>query len=509
MESVVESTPGKQKLPQGIVSGMAWTLGTQIANQGSRFLVSVILARLLGPRDFGLIGMVFVFTGFATAISDFGFSQALVQRENVEERHRSTVFWLTCLTGLLLALLTVGGAPLVAKFYRESRLAPLMTLIALAFPVSSLNVVQKAMMYRAMRFRALGLIETGGTVVSGIVGVTLAIRGFGAKSLVWQFLASYFFVVTAMWWVGKWRPRFEIDRGALKELFGYSSHLTAFSAVNYWFRNGDNLLVGKFFGAWDLGIYARAYTLMLLPLNQVTSVVSKVMFPVFSRLQNEPQRVKDLYLRMIGIIALITFPMMLGLFATTDHFVIAAFGPAWAAMIPVLRIFSILGMLQSIISTTGLIFQSQGRTDWQFWWGIFSAGACIAAIVLGVWMGSLVAIATSLLLISIVLFPLYFSIPGKLIGLTVPDVLRKLWSVLGCAVAMACAVWAMQALLPRGWRHWEYLAVEVLFGMAGYACLVLVFGLAPYRELRAMAARKLPGKPQPPVALCESEIPNV
>lgn len=499
MQSIEESTSEQHgNLPQKTVSGLAWSLGTQASVQISRFLVSIVLARLLVPSDFGLLGMIFVFTGFASVISDGGFSSALVQRQRIEEIHKSTVFWLTCIIGAVLGVLTVGVAPLIAIVYREPRLIPLMNLIAIGFPISSLVVVQRAILSRAMRFRVLGLIDTGGAIVSGIIGIALALRGFGTNSLVWQFLSSCIFTSIATWWAGAWRPRWSFDRTALMDLAGFSGNLTAFSAVNYWFRNGDNLLVGRYFGSTALGIYARAYNLMLLPLSQVTSVVAKVMFPALSKLQNEKQRVKEIYLRMISIIALITFPLMLGLFATCEHFVIACFGPAWAEMIPVLRIFCVVGLIQSISSTAGLLYQSQGKTDWMFWWGASSGAACIAAIIAGVWIGSLVAIAMCLLLVLLLLLPPSFSIPGRLVGLSVWDVAQSLLGVLACATAMSCLIWTLERFLPQGWSHRDYLSVEVLFGVIIYGVFIHVFGLAAYRDLRAIMLSSMKSKASVP-----------
>lgn len=480
-------------LSQKTISGMGWTIGTQIPGQASRFLISVILARLLSPADFGLLGMVIVFTGFAALFSDSGFSSALIQCENIEERHSSSVFWITLLIGIVLACFTLGGAPLVAKFYREPRLGPLMAIIALSFPLTSLGVVQKAILTRAMNFRLLGLIEISTVLVSGILAIVLALRGFGVWSLVWQLLLSAALLSLGYWFATRWRPRFILERRAIADLFGFSANLTGFSVVNYWFRNGDNLLVGKFFGSAPLGVYARAYNLMLLPLSQITWVVARVMFPALSRLQHEKERVRSIFLRMLGIISLITFPLMLGLFAVCDHFVVAVYGPVWREMIPVLRIFCVLGMVQSVTSTIGLIFQSQGRADWMFWWGSFSGGSYIVGIIVGIWMGSLVAVAASLLIVAMILLLPSFSISGKLIGMTLADVARHTRGPLGCSGAMALSVWSFGALLPSGWPHWVYLSIEVSFGIVAYVFLIQAADLDSYQELKSIIIRHLRG----------------
>jgi O-antigen/teichoic acid export membrane protein len=473
-------------LSQKTIAGLGWTLGTQVLCQGLRFLVSVILARLIAPRDFGLLAMVLVFTGFAGLFGDFGFGQSLIQREKIEERHRSSIFWISLAIGFLLAGTTVVAAPLAAHFYREPRLVPVMMLIAVSFPLGSLGTVQKALLTREMRFRAFGLIEVANTTISGVAAIVLALRGFGVWSLVWQQILSYVVVAIGTFWVLDWRPHLTVDRGALAELFGFSAHLTGFSAVNYWFRNADNMLVGRYFGSAPLGIYSRAYNLMLLPLSQVVWVVARVMFPALSKLQNDKVRVKSIFLRMVSIISLITCPLMLGLLAVADHFVLGLYGPIWAEMIPVLRIFCILGLIQSISSTVGLIFQSQGRTDWMFWWGCFSGGLSILGIVIGVWTGTLAAIAGYLLLVAILLLVPNFSIAGKLIGMTTREVVQSVAGVTICSSVMAVSVWGLGRILPSSWPHWAYLAVQIPFGAVVYGLSIHASRLAPYLELRSM-----------------------
>ncbi len=487
------------KFVQRTISGLKWTLAAQVMSQGARFLISVLLARLLAPVDFGLLAMTAVFTGFADLFSDFGFSSALIQRKEIEDRHYSSVFWLNLGLGILLAGLAVAAAPLVSRFYHEPRLASIMMVISISFPLASLSLVQRAALTRAMEFRSLGLIDTGTAIVSGGIAIVLAMRGFGVWSLVWQLLLSSVLTVLATWWVTGWRPQWSFDRAALADLFGFSANLTGFSLINYWFRNGDNMVVGKYFGSAALGIYARAYNLMLLPLTQITYVVSKVMFPALSRMQDDKARVRSVYLRSIALIALITFPLMLGLLVVADHFVLAIYGNAWAGVIPILRMFCVLGLVQSISSTAGSIYQSQGRTDWMFWWGTIYALLYIGGIILGVWLGSSMAVAACLTVVGILLTPVGFIVSGKLIGMSFLHVAKSAWGVLACATAMACSIWFLGALLPPSWSHWAYLSVVVPFGVGVYAVLIHLFQLAPYRELRTLLTRQVRATIVPPV----------
>jgi len=468
------------------VSGLWWTVGTQVPGQISKFIISVVLARLLAPSDFGLLAMVLVFTGFATLFSDCGFSAALIQREKIDDRHYSSVFWITLAIGIVLAVIVTGSAPIIARFYKEPRLLGIVALSGLTFPLSSLSVVQKAILSRRMNFRLLGIIEIANIVISGVVAIALAFRGFGVWSLVWQSLAYFIVQAVAMGWFTGWKPRLIFDRRAASQLFAYSANLTGFSVVNYWSRNGDNLLVGKFFGSAILGIYSRAFNLMLLPLSQITYVVSRVMFPALSRIQDDTPRVKNIYLRSISIIALLTFPLMLGLLAVADHFILALYGQTWAAVIPTLRIFCILGMMQSVFSTVGWIYQSQGRTDWMFRWEMFSGSLNIGAIIVGILIGSIEAIAISLVVAGFILAPLAIGIPGRLIGVTLSDVVRTVWTALACASAMAIVVLGVGKALPSTMPQAAYLAIQIPVGMAFYWLLLHLFKVSSYKECWSM-----------------------
>jgi O-antigen/teichoic acid export membrane protein len=474
-------------LKQQTLSGIGWSAGAQIGKQGLQFIISVILARLLTPEDFGLVGMILVFTGFAGLFSELGFGAALIQRQEIEERHLSSIFWLNIVAGLILTGIVIAVAPLIAAFFNEPRLKVLIMLISLNFFISSLNTVQNAILNRSMDFRKLAIIETLTIAIAGGFAITLALMGFGVWSLAWQMLMSTTVGVITMWQVSDWRPRFCYDKNAVKELVGFSSNLLSFNVFNYWVRNSDNLLVGKFIGSVGLGIYARAYGIMLMPLNQISATVGQVMFPSLSKMQDDKVRVRRIYLRTISVIALITFPMMIGLFTVADSFVLALFGPKWIGVIPLLQIFALLGMVQSIGTTVGWIYNSQGRADWQFRWSIAAGSLLIVSIIIGIIVGTVISVAVCYAIMSGVILAYHnFSIPGKLINMTFSEVVSNVRGVFGCALLMGGGVWLLGIFMPSGWTYWAHLLVQVPFGVALYILLIHFFKLSAYLELKGL-----------------------
>lgn len=478
-------------LRQQTVSGVGWTSFTQFSKQGMQFLISVVLARILSPEDFGLVGMVLVFTGFAALFGELGFGAALVQRDFLEERHYSSIFWLNLIFGILLTGLISLLAPVIANFYDEPRLVPLTTIIAINFLVSSLGIVQTAILNRNMAFRLIAIVETISVTIAGGVAVFLAWSGFGVWSLGWQLVITTFIMVIGFWLVNDWRPKFLFDWQAIKELLGFSSNLLGFNAFNYWSRNADNLLIGRFLGSGELGIYTRAYTTMLLPISQVTNVLSRVMFPALSKVQHDKARVKRIYLRSIAMIALLSFPMMMGLFVLAEPFILTVYGSKWERVISVIQILSLVGMVQSIVATVGWIYQSQGRTDWMFKWGLLVGSLGVLSFIFGIILGTVEAVALAYAAVNLLLLYWNFSIPGKLIDMKFSEVVASLIGVLGCAFAMAGLVWGMGLLLPANWPPWAHLMLQASFGFISYGLLVHFLQIPAYVEARTLLLEQL------------------
>ena len=479
--------PGKNRssakvsLRERTITGISWSTISQVLNQGFTFAISIVLARILGPAVYGLIGMVIVFTGFAAVFGDLALGAAIIQRKELEERHLNAAFWTNVTMGATLTVLMVALAPAVAWFYKTPELLMLAAVIALKYVIDSLSVVQISLLNREMRFKTLAGIQIGSNVISGLVGLGMALYGMGPWSLVAQTLGASLMTLAWSWRLGNWRPRFSFEIGACKELFGFSAYVLGFDIVNYWARTLDQLLIGRFIGASALGIYSRAYTLMLMPLTQVSRVVGRVMFPALSSIQDDKPRVKRAYLKSISIIGLITFPMMTGLFAISDHFILALLGDKWAGAIPILKIFCFVGLTQSIGTTVGWIYVSQGRTGLYFIMGVIGSAFIMLSFIIGVRWG-IMGVAWAYLLVGLVLWYPSWVIPARLISLTFFEMIRSLSPAFFCALAMGAAIWGIGGLLPARMAHWQFLAIQVPLGITFYFTLVMWLRLNSWQE---------------------------
>jgi O-antigen/teichoic acid export membrane protein len=488
-------------LKERTLQGIAWSVITRIASQVIQFGVSVVLARLLFPADFGLVGMVGVFTGFAAVFIDFGIGSAIVQRPDLDERQVRAAFTATLVVGAVTTLLIAAGAPLIAAFYHRDELVVLTRVSALGFLLSSIGVVPRAMLMRGLQIKRLMLLDLAVLVASSACSVALALSGAG----VWTVVVGSLVVAAGQSFLpvlfGPWKVGFAIDLRHLRPLMAVSLNLLGFNVINYWSRNVDNLLIGRLLGETSLGLYTRAYTLMLLPITQVTGVLSSSMMPMLSRVSHDRARSKNLFLRALGMIALVGFPMMLGLAAVAGPFVRAVYGPKWLELVPLLRLLAIVGALQMLTSPTGWIFVAQGRTDIMLRWGLAACSAIIVAICVGAYIGSALSVAIAYFVINLVLFAPCLALAGGLVEASLRDVFRVIGRPALYAMFMVCLVLAVEWAVPVGVPAWLRLAAEVAAGAAVYGAIVYRTKLESLVELmRHMRERGGSASPaeQPP-----------
>jgi O-antigen/teichoic acid export membrane protein len=444
-----------------------------------------VLARLLIPRAFGLVAMLNVFTGFAVVFIDLGISMAIVQRQRVEERHLNTQFWLNLSMGGILTLATIALAPAIALFYDEPRLVALTIAIAPAFLLSGLAATQTAILDRRMDFRTLSIVENVALVIANVVAIAMALDGFGVWSLVGLALAQPGVRALLLWFVSSWRPTGGPDRVSFGELWGFGSGVTGYSILNYWAKNADNLLIGRFIGPTPLAYYNRAYNLMLMPSDAVVGVTTRVMIPALSRLQDDRERVRRIYLNAIGLIALLMFPLILGLLVVSRSFILSIYGPKWAPVIPLLQILCIVSLIQVITRTAAWIFTTQGRTDMLFRWGVFGSITAIISFFIGLPWGTH-GVATAYLIWNILTAIPLFAYAGKLIDLTVTEVLGTLAGVTGASIAMGAVVWIVERELPGHWGSPAHLLVGILVGTLTYSLFIYATSPRPFQEFKRL-----------------------
>ena len=423
-------------LKSKVKNGLKWTFIDQILSQIIFLVFSIFLARILTPTMFGIVGMITIFSNFAILFIDLGFSAALIQKKEVSPAQYSSVFWLNLGIGFFMYALFYISAPMISQFYNQPDLIVLIRVICLSFIITSFSSVQANLLIKELQFKKKVIINWIAMLIGYIVAFVLAYEGYGVWALVMMTLTTAVLNSIMYWIISKWTPLFVFEWNTIKELSNYGFNFLGDSSVNYWSRNFDNFIIAKVLGSNDLGIYTRAYSLMLLPLRNVSTIVTKVMFPAFSQKQDDLQLLKKYYLNIIQYIALITFPLMIGLSLVSKEFVLLFFGKQWSAMIPILSILSGLGAIQSIISLNGLIYNSLGKVNIAFRVSILTNIVLIVAFVIGVNYG-LIGVAYSYLIASALLLIPMYKIAIKQLSISLLEVFDVLRGIMFATLIMA------------------------------------------------------------------------
>lgn len=364
-----------------------------VASQGIAFLLrmgsTIFLARLLTPADYGLIGMATVITGFVELFKDLGLSAATVQKSEINHQQVSTLFWINLGISCLVALLVASLSPVVAWFYKEPRLMLITLALSSNFIFGGLTVQHQALMKRQMQFTSLAKIGIVSMAMGLIVGIIAAQLGAGYWSLIALQAASSITGALMTWIMCRWRPGRPVRNSGVREMLAFGGNLTGFRTLNYFSRNLDNILIGRVWGAAELGLYAKAYQLVLLPIQQINSPVTSVAMPALSNLQGDPERYKRYYYRAILLITFIGMPIPAFLFATADKVILLLLGENWLDVVPIFRLLMPAAFIGTFNVATGWVFQSLGRTDRQFRAGIFGSFFNALIFLLGIRWGAM------------------------------------------------------------------------------------------------------------------------
>lgn len=370
------------------VRGALTTGLTQIAKILIQFLSTIVLTRLLLPSDFGIIAMIAPLIGFSVLIQNFGLTEAIVTAPILKHAEAATIFYLNLGLSVLFAGLTAAMAPLVAAFYHEPRLIPFTMVMAVQIAIAGATSAHQALLSRGMRFNQIAIIE----VVRAAFGVLCAIAVAWAYHTPWalvvQQLSGAGVALIMTWYMTRWQPSGPAPLSAVRSILHFGVGMTSFNLTNFLSRNADNVMIGWAWGAVQLGLYDRAYKLLLFPLQQVNNPISRVMVPILSRLNDEPERYVNAYRRTLQITMLATVPGMLTLVLTAPVFIPYLFGQEWNGAISIFQWLGLSGLHQTISNTFGWLFVTQRRTSEYARFGMFSTLTTLAAFAVGLPWGA-------------------------------------------------------------------------------------------------------------------------
>ena len=470
----------KENLNSLFARGVLWSGISQYSRQILQLIVTVVLARLLTPEDFGVVSMANIFTTVITSVNEYGWSAAIIQRKEIKESHLCSAFWSNIAFGIASFVLGVAISPLVANFFRNALVAPVLIVSSTVFIIGPFGVVHRALLAKKLDIKWLSVSEIGATVASSIVAIVLAFIGFGVWSLVSRMVCMSIITVVILWLINDWRPSAHFDIKSFKELFSFGSRVMGSNIIKKVYENVDYLVIGRVLGASALGFYTIAYNLTMYSIRNI-HVADRVTFPAFSAIQDDNERLRRVYLKFTSYVSLIGIPAFVGLLMVAPEFIKVVYGEKWAPAILPFQILCIIGIAKSVSIAVGSILRGKGRADIEFKLDIFKLTLITAAVIIGSRYG-IIGVASAIALVAVIELFITQAFANSLINLRMFKYISSLYPALfGSGVMLIVLVLYRKILTMTGYQN----DTVILISMAMLG-MVIYFGSLKLAKVKAL-----------------------
>lgn len=472
-------------LKQKAAMGVFWSTVERFSVQGVQFLIMIVMARLLTPHDYGIIGMLAIFLAVSQSLIDSGFSQALIRKQDRTEVDNNTVFYFNIVVSALLYVILYVSAPFVADFYDTPQLCPVMRVVCLGIMFNSLAVVQRALLTIRIDFKTQAKAALTAAITSGVVGIVMAYHGFGVWSLVTQQLLNLGINTGLLWLLSKWRPRLVYSWQSFHELFAFGSKLLASGLLDTIYRNIYPIVIGKLFSASSLGHYTRAHQFSEFPSSNLTGIIQRVTYPVLCEIQDDDERLSNIYRRFLKLSAFVIFPLMVGLSSVAQPFVNIILGQQWGFCGQLLQIICFSMMWYPIHSINLNLLQVKGRSDLFLRLEIIKKILGVSVLCITAPFG-LVVMCYGSILNSLVALAINTYYTGKLINVGFLRQMRDLLPTIALCLTMFALILSVNYFLPGDVTK---LCAGIVLGVAFYSLLSYVFKFSELKELISLVRK--------------------
>jgi teichuronic acid exporter len=461
------------------LTGMAWNSIEKFAIQGIGFIIGIILARILMPSDYGLVGIVAIFFAFSELFVGSGFSMALIQKEDRTETDYSTIFHFNLIVGLIIYFILFFSAPLIAVFFNASQLTLLTRVLSLTIIINSLSIVQQTRLIIKLDFKTQAFISLFSIIISGSIGIYMAYSGFGVWSLVIQMLSSGVVRTVSLYIFDKWLPMLIFNTSSFKQLFGFSSKLLGASLVATFVNNIYSLLIGKLFEAKDLGFYTKARQYPEVLSGTIATVLQGVTFPILASLQNDRERMVSVYERLMGMVVFFVVPVLTLFAILSEPFIRFFLTEKWMPIVPLMQWLCFARMITPISALNMNILNAIGRSDLFFWVDISKLPLIIMALVITVPLG-LTAVVIGHFATSFICFFINAYYPGKLFGFGAVRQIREMWRVICASLVMSLAVFIITIIFSSDVMR---LLIGIPLGVGTYMLMAYLLKIKEIEEV--------------------------
>ena len=475
-----------ESLKHKTLKGTIWSSIERFSVQGVQFIVMIIMARILTPEDYGLVGMLTIFITISQSLIDSGFSQALIRKRDRRQIDNSTVFYFNIAIGTILYLVLFFSAPLIANFYHEPQLIPITRVISLSVFINSLVVVQRALLTVEIDFKTQTKASFTAVISSGILGIWMVYDGYGVWAIVAQQLVNLSVNALLLWILSHWRPSLEYSWTSFRELFNFGSKLAGAGILDTLYKNIYLIIIGKIFKASDLGYYTRAQQFSEFPSSNLTGIIQRVTFPVLCSIQEDNERLKNVYRRFLRLSAFLIFPLMIGLAAVAHPLVILLLKEQWAFTAILLQILCFNMMWYPIHAINLNLLQVKGRSDLFLKLEVYKKIIGVTVLCVTVPMG-LVAMCVGSVLNSLIALIINTYYTGKLIQVGFFSQMKDLMPTLFYSLSMGIVVYGIIYFIPENSLK---LTVGILVGGIYFLVITYLTGSQDRRELFAFIRNK-------------------
>jgi O-antigen/teichoic acid export membrane protein len=459
-----------------VAKGLLWSVIQDWGAHALNFVVFFTLARLLEPQVFGLVALAQVFLKFIQAITRQGFTQAIIQHDQLDKKHLDTAFWSNLLISSFLTSICIALSKSISVWFHEPQIAYVIPFLSVNFILVALNDVQRALLSRDLEFKSLATRTLIATPVGGIVGVSFAFLGFGVWSLIAKQIIYNLTEVIVLWHASKWRPSLNFSITHFKELFSFQINIVGINILNVVNGQGDNFLIGYFLGAEALGYYVVAYQLTSTAISLTDGTIQKIALPLFSRIKNEPSKLRKIINRIIQISSLIAFPIFGGIAILTPELIKVFFGEQWISAIPTMRILALGGLQHSIFSFLGILITALGKPQFNLWLNLldttFRGGGFAVAVRFGIVAVAIVHVAAIYIFSGVRL-----TLVRQMLSINIFNCLQPLILPLIGMLSMSISIQVCRYSIGGLFNHAILLFLYLILGTASY--LVSIFLISP------------------------------
>jgi O-antigen/teichoic acid export membrane protein len=456
-------------------------------SQAARVLIQIVsvavLSRLLPPSDYGIMALAAVVTNFAGLFRDMGTASAVVQRKDLSQDLMDAIFWFNVCFGLVIGLIVAAAAPVAARIFHAPTLFWVLLAMAPVFPIAGWGSPLLALMERNNAFREIAWIEASSAAMGLAAAVAAALLGAGVYSLVLQFVVTVAVSAVELWRRSHWTLRLSCNFSELRSIWKFSSNLMLFNLINYFSRNSDSMIIGRTLGTVSLGLYSLAYRILLFPLQNLTFVISRALLPIYSRRQNDLGGVGVVYLKTLKMIAMVSAPVMFGLWALRKPFVAVVFGSKWGPVADILAWFAPMGFFHSLNSTVGSILSAIDRTDLMRKLGFVNTGVLLASFFFGLHYG-LIGLVVAYFIASVAVTLWTLEIVLRQVKTNLLALIVAIWRPVACSAVIAIIV--NIGVLKFEMPEYQRLILFVPLGAGAYLGLLYVFAQSAFADLRSI-----------------------